>query len=104
VRSTVDDYYVDSTSYPPTAAMGLIPPELANMMPIGFSFVRSGYQLQYNNWTVATSLSGYPSTSTIIGITVQTDDARLGQLVLKQLANLPHFQSGNDYTFIIIGL
>jgi prepilin-type N-terminal cleavage/methylation domain-containing protein len=97
-------YYADSSGYPPSGAMGLVPPSLKPYIPTNFSFVNPDYQLQYQKWTLTTPLGGYPATSTIVGVTVQTDDARLGQLLTAQGSTWPHFQSGNQYTFIIDGL
>ncbi|HEX8724810.1 MAG TPA: prepilin-type N-terminal cleavage/methylation domain-containing protein [Gemmatimonadaceae bacterium] len=97
-------YYSDSTDFPPSGAMGLAPAALANYLPPNFSFVKPEYQLQYEKWTLTTPLGAYPATSTIVAVTVQTGDARLGQLVMAQMAATPHFQSGDEYTFIIDGL
>jgi len=104
VRDGVYSFYTDSSAYPPTAAMGAVPPQLTNYLPIGFSFVKSNYSLQYNNWSLVQLIAGRPSTTTIIGVTVQMTDQRLGQLVLNLLANEPQFQAGQSYTFIVIGL
>jgi type II secretory pathway pseudopilin PulG len=104
VRDAVAVYYVDSLSYPPTAALGQMPPALEPYIGGQVAFIQSGYQLQYNNWTVHWSMPGYPSTLSIIGVTVHTDDARLGQLVMQVLSSTPHFQWGENYTFIVVGL
>ncbi len=92
----------DSTVLPPTAAMGQVPDSLKPDLGENFSFVKSDYSLQYNNWTIPGGVGGSASAQTIIGITLQTSDARLGQLVLE-LAQWPHFQSGQTYTFIVFG-
>lgn len=104
IRSALADYNVDSLSYPPSSATGLIPPGLAHYLPLNFSFVRGDYSLGYYNWTIYQTINGHPSTTTIIGITVQTDNASLGQYVMAQLSTLPKFQWGNNYTFITDGL
>lgn len=105
VRDAVEQFYTDSAYYPLTAAMGQMPPSLnRGYLPSGFSFARTGYTLQYNNWTLRTRLPGHPSTTTLIGVSVKTIDPRLGQLVEAQWQFMPHYQSGSKYTFIIIGL
>jgi len=104
IRDGVYNYYTDSSAYPLTGAMGEVPPALISYLPIGFSFVKTDYSLQYNNWPVSQTIPGYPSTTGIIGITVETTDPRVGQLVQALLANWPQFQSGQNYTFIIFGL
>lgn len=104
IRQNMEDFYTDSSRYPASAAMGQVPAELVHYLPLNFSFVKPDYQLRYDNWTVTTALSGYPATLNVIGVTVRTPDARLGQLVMAILANEPHFQAGDEYTFIVAGL
>ncbi len=103
IRDGLDVYYTDSTSYPPSAAMGQVPPALAPYLPM-HTFVKPDYQLEYDNWAVTDPLSQYPSATILLGITMRTGDARLGQLVMGLLATTPHFQSGDEYTFIVYGL
>ncbi|MGH7670126.1 MAG: type II secretion system protein [Gemmatimonadaceae bacterium] len=104
IHNALAVYYADSTAYPPTAAVGQVPPGLQSYLPLNFPFVRTDYQLQYARWTLTSSLGAYPATTTIVAVTVRTDDARLGQLVTGLLSTSPHFQSGDSYTFIIDGM
>lgn len=93
----------DTTQLPPTTAMGQVPAAFASDLGANFTFVKADYQLQYNNWTLWQYVDGQLTTRAIVGITLQTRDARLGQLVMAQLPLL-HFQWGNNYTFIVYGL
>ena len=104
IRSALADYNADSLSYPASTATGLIPAGLGPYLPLNFSFVRTDYSLGYYNWTIYQTINGHPSTTTIIGITVQTPDATLGDYVMAQLSTFPKFQWGNNYTFITDGL
>jgi prepilin-type N-terminal cleavage/methylation domain-containing protein len=104
LRSAVSEYQVDSLSYPPSGALGEVPPRLKNRLPLNFSFRTTDYALQYNHWIIHVSLPGYPNPLDLVGFTVQTDDARLGQLVARGMKGVPFFQSANSYTFIVIGL
>lgn len=94
---------VDSANMPATTAMGQVPDSLKADLGPTFSFVKPNYSLQYNNWTLNQSVNGQTASRTIIGVTMQTDDARLGQLVMAQLSFV-HFQWGNNYVFIFEGL
>jgi prepilin-type N-terminal cleavage/methylation domain-containing protein len=88
--------------FPPTAAMGLVPPQLAGELGPN-TFVTADYTLQYNNWTVQQTVNGQPAQQTILGVTLQTQNERLGQLAMA-LTKYAHFQAGNTYTFIIDGM
>ncbi|HVB30738.1 MAG TPA: prepilin-type N-terminal cleavage/methylation domain-containing protein [Gemmatimonadaceae bacterium] len=111
VQQAVNSYLAaaptDSTSLPPTAAMGQVPDAFRPDLGANYSFIKGDYTLQYNNWTFYQSVGGQTTSQTIIGITMQTKNARLGALVMEKLP-LPHFQWGQndtqDYTFIVYGL
>lgn len=104
VSEAVANYSVTHTTYPPTAAMGVVPDSLQQELGAN-AFLKTDYALQYNNWKLWTMLNGRPSLTSIVGVTVQIKDQRLGQLVLAQLAKqYPHFQWGTNYTFIVYGL
>jgi len=104
IRNALAEYNADSLSYPASAATGLIPAGLGPYLGPNFSFVKTDYSLGYSNWTIYQTINGHPSTTTIIGITVQTDDATLGEYVMAQLSTFPKFQWANNYTFIVDGL
>jgi prepilin-type N-terminal cleavage/methylation domain-containing protein len=93
----------DSSHLPPTYAMGLVPDSLKPYLGANYTFVHTDYSLQYNNWSFTQIVNGQRTTQTIIGVTMQAKDARLGQLVMEQLPLL-HFQWGQNYTFIVYGL
>ncbi|MHB1863568.1 MAG: type II secretion system protein [Gemmatimonadaceae bacterium] len=93
----------DSTSLPPTAAMGQVPDSLKPDLGPNFTFIKTDYTLQYNNWTFVQNVGGQTTSQTIIGVTMQTKNARLGALVMEKLPLL-HFQWGQNYTFIVYGL
>ncbi len=103
IHDALSTYYVDSLDYPPSAAMGLVPPGLRPHLPLNFPFVTTDYQLEYNRWKLTTAIGGYAAGQTVVGITVRTGDARLGELLTGQLSLDPHFQVGDEYTFIIDG-
>lgn len=101
IHDALSTYYADSVDYPPSAAMGQVPPGLQPFLGLNFPFVTTDYQLEYTRWKLTTAVGGYAAGATVVGITVRTSDARLGELLTGQLFLDPHFQVGDEYTFII---
>lgn len=86
-------------TFPSTAAMGQVPPGLVPEFQ-GNPFVTASYQLQYLNWPFYQFINGQVVESSIIVVTLQTDDAQLGQMAMS-IAEWPHFQWGSNYAFIL---
>jgi len=101
IHDALSAYYTDSLDYPPSAAMGLVPPGLQPFLGVNFPFVTTDYQLEYSRWKLTTAIGGYAAGQTVVGITVRTSDARLGEILTGQLNFDAHFQVGDEYTFII---
>ncbi len=101
IHNALSSYYTDSLDYPPSAAMGQVPPGLQPYLPLNLPFVTPDYQLEYSRWKLTTAIGGYAAGETVVGITVSTSDARLGELLAAHLSLAPHFQVGNEYTFLI---
>lgn len=99
VRLAAFDYHAGTSAWPPEAATGVVPPLLVKSLPGGFTFKRTGYNLDWENWTV----SGSGTTGILLGISVSTTDALLGAQVLKLLQSnsVARFTTGTKYTFII---
>ena len=92
------NFQAENDTFPSTAAMGQVPPGLKDL---GASvFVTADYQLQYLNWPFYQYINGQAVESNIIAVTLQTKDAQLGQIAMS-LGKWPHFQWGNNYTFIL---
>lgn len=92
----VDVVYVAATSYlgdlhnwPVDASAGSVPTGLDAYLPEGFSFDQELYDLDWDNG------------GGLVGVTVVTDDAELGNALLALVGENAWFVSGNRYTRVI---
>ncbi len=99
VYGAASRFQATNDTFPSTAAMGQVPPGLANEIG-GKVFVTADYQLQYLNWPFVQFVNGQVVESNIIAVTMRANDPQLGQIAMS-LARWPHFQWGNNYTFIV---
>ena len=90
LRSAVVRFQGLNHMWPPEATEGVIPVGLEAQLQDGYSFTRSGYTLDYDNW------GGVPFT---VGVTMVTTDAELGAMVLQIVGNM--WQSGDRYSMVI---
>ncbi len=102
VRVAVQNYYADHLQWPPDASTGRVPEGLARYLPDNFSFVREGYELDWENWVLPDGLPQHPDTGVLIGISIVTKDRALGEAVVNLLgARMAHYTLGDRYTFVI---
>lgn len=100
VRVAVLNYNADTHAWPPETGSGVVPPGLVPYLPANFSFKRKGYTIDYENWSLPGGLPGDPSTRTLIGASVTTTDARLGEALMDELGSAIVFSVGNTYTVV----
>jgi len=100
VRVAVFSFYADSLYFPAEAGAGVIPPNLGNYLPIGFTFSREQWTLDYERW----ESGGVGSSDVIVGVTVVTQDAMLAETTSRVLGNLPQLGFSPSFTFVISGL
>jgi prepilin-type N-terminal cleavage/methylation domain-containing protein len=101
VRVATQNYQANAHTWPSEASAGTVPPELVGYLPDGYSFVRDGYQLDFENWSLPGGLPGDPGTTTLIGVSVVVDDPLLGNALSELLGNAIVFSVGNTYTVVI---
>ena len=81
---------------------GEVPDGLAPYLPGSYDFDRGAYLLDYENWTLPGGLPKHPNTRTLLGISINTSDAALGQAVVDLLGSAwAHYSLGETYTFVI---
>ena len=102
VRIAAMSFYADSGYYPSEAAAGEIPEHMGKYLPIGFSFKRTGWMLDYENWDVGES--SISTTTAVVAIAVIADDPILAVQTERILGGVPAFLEGNVVTFVISGL
>jgi prepilin-type N-terminal cleavage/methylation domain-containing protein len=100
MRHATLSFFVDSQYFPEEAGKGNIPVNLARYLPNGFSMKKPQWELDYENWALATG-SEYTKTGIIIGVSFTTADTALGRTAMKLILNAPSFTVGDRYTFLI---
>lgn len=101
VRVATQSYQADHHSWPAEAAAGEVPPELVTYLPDNYSFVRDGYNLDFENWNLPSGLPGDPNTHTLIGVSVVVTDESLGNALVELLGSAIVFSVGNTHTVVI---
>ena len=91
---------VENQPWPADASAGVVPPELLDHLPPGFTFDRGRYQLDWENWVLPGGMPGDPTVQTLIGISVTTSDRSLGLALMEVIPLNAKFTLGETYTFI----
>ena len=103
VRVAVMSFYADSSYFPGESGPGEIPNNLQRYLPIGFTFQRAEWTLDYENWDVGEG-QGFSNSSSLIGVTVNCQDALLGETTSRLLGNVPQVAASPSFTFMISGM
>lgn len=101
VRVATLNYHAENLTWPAETGSGTTPPGLTDFLPEGFDFVGEGYTLDFENWSLPGGLPGDPSTRTLIGVSVTTDDPELGNALLELLGAAIVFSVDNTHTIVI---
>jgi prepilin-type N-terminal cleavage/methylation domain-containing protein len=102
VRLAVVGYQADEHRWPQDGYTGQIPSGLEKYLPTNFDFEGPGYRLDWENWVLPNGLPKSPETGVLLGISIVTDDAELGQAVLELLGSaMASYTLGDTYTFVI---
>ncbi len=102
VRVAVFNYHADHLRWPDDGYTGVVPTGLAPYLPQGFSFIRQGYRLDWENWALPDGLPQDPGTGVLLGISIVTSDRELAQAVMDLLGrNMAHYTLGDRYTFVV---
>lgn len=101
VRTGVQSFHANSLSWPAETGPGVIPPGLETYLPDGYSFVRNGYLLDFENMSLPGGLPGDPGTRRLIGVSVVVTDEILGNALVELLGSAIVFSVGNTHTVVI---
>lgn len=104
VRQAAFQYAGDNAAWPPDVNRGVIPPGMEQYLPAGFTFQRNGYLLDWDYWVLPDGLPSQPSTGVLVGVSLVTQDARLGNAFLDLFNTAATYTIGDHYTLIIEGV
>lgn len=100
VEEAATRLFVENNRWPEDADAGVVPPELLESLPPGFSFERDRYQLDWQNWVLPEGMPGDSTVRRLIGISVTTSDRSLGLALMGLIPLNSKFTLGETYTFI----
>lgn len=101
IRLAAFSYHADARRWPRDVNRGRVPPELTRYLPGNFSFRKSDYVLDYENWGgVRLRRSG---STEVIGISVVSSDRELLNEVGNLLGDALAIDLGDRRTFFIQG-
>jgi len=101
VRIAAYGAWYETGTWPPEVGPGIIPPGLGQYLPAGFTFQRSAYTLDWENFVPA---NGGTSAGMQVGVVVTSNEPRLQRALENALGNkLPFVDVGGELTFIIVG-
>jgi len=91
---------VENEPWPDDAEPGVVPPELVDRLPEGFSFDREQYQLDWEHWSLPGGMPDDSSVRDLIGVSITTEDRSLGVALMDLIPSNAKFELGETYTFI----
>ncbi len=101
VQIAAFNYYADTETWPPSAAVSAVPAGLGPLLPgqLAASFDRVNYQLQFENFA-----GDGDAAAMIVGVSITTSDPRLFAKFVRYLGNQsPFFVAGSKITYLIAG-
>ncbi len=101
VKVATLNYNANHHTWPAEAGLGSIPTGLDTYLPENYSFVKDGYQLDYENWALPSGLPSDPSASLLIGVSVTVDDPLMGNALLEFLGTAIVFSVSTTHTIVI---
>ena len=99
VRIADMSYWAENSKHAPEVGPGVIPPELASLLPGGFTFdhTAEGYVLDWDN--LGSGGGGYQ-----VGVTVTATNSHLEGALERIFGHqYPFFRAGNALTYILVG-
>jgi prepilin-type N-terminal cleavage/methylation domain-containing protein len=101
VRLAAYSAWYEHSTWPADEGAGTVPPALVPYLPIGFSFDKPEYTLDWDNFVPP---GGGPTGSMQLGVVVSSGNARLMKALQNNLGSKgPFFVVGGTLTFVIIG-
>jgi prepilin-type N-terminal cleavage/methylation domain-containing protein len=101
VRLAAYSSWYEHGTWPGEVGAGTVPPGMVPYLPTGFSFSKSEYTLDWENFVPP---SGGPTGGMQLGVVLSSDNGRLMKTLQDNLGSkAPFFVVGGTLTFVIIG-
>lgn len=101
VRLAAYSAWYEHGVWPPEAGAGTTPAGLVQYLPVGFSFTKPEYTMDWDNFVPP---GGGPTGAMQLGVVVSSSNARLMKALQDNLGNkAPFFVVGGNLTFVIVG-
>ncbi len=102
IRVAAYNYYLENEDWPVDVNRGQVPPELADYLPSDFAFDRGDYLLDWDHWVLPDGTPSQPGTGVVVGISLVTDNEKLGNAFLQVLgSSASKFALGDHYTMVL---
>lgn len=103
IRLAAFTYNSSTGRWPADVNRGVVPPELSPYLGEEYSFVRSDYDLDWDNWALPDGTPGKAETDVLLGVSVATVNASLGEALVSLVGeSTARFTIAEHYTFIIL--
>jgi prepilin-type N-terminal cleavage/methylation domain-containing protein len=100
VRVSTNQFNADRFAWPLEVGQGVIPADLDEFLPEGFSFQGDGYELDFERLSPVV-VPGDPNTTQLIAVAVVIETDELSNAVVELLGNSILYSVGRKHTFII---
>jgi len=100
MRQATLDYNADQNAWPPNEPSGTIPAGMVPYLPDGFSFQGDGYELDFENLTLAFGLPGNPNVTRMVGAAVTATEDALSNAIAEVLGGAIISSVGNTHTVV----
>ena len=101
VRIAAFSKFYDTGVWPTPAGTGVVPPELVSYLGTGFTFNRSDYKLEFENFVPP---GGGTTASYQVGIRLTTSNTGLIATLAQTVGTkAPYIMIGNDLVVVLVG-
>lgn len=100
VRVATNQFNADRSAWPTEVGQGVIPSDLDEFLPEGFSFQGDGYELDFERLSPVV-VPGDPNTTQLIAVAVVIESEDLSNAVVELLGSSIVYSVGRKHTFII---
>lgn len=104
IRLAAYNYWAEHETWPDDAAPGVTPPELVPYLPGGFQFTRSGFTMDWENFSPPAGTQGPDDGTMQVGLTITSSSPKLtAALARAATAGSPFVVVGTTLTYVIVG-